>query len=161
MGFVDVQPAVTYISQPNRSTCWLACLQMLYVWKNKPATEPLEKLNADPDVFPDYWLQNGIAPENCLTIARTLGLGCAGDGDLDNIGILAAALKSHGPYWVTGEWKKGSPHVKVVTGVDVAANQIKLLNPWNPSDNTDFNSVEDFNKRGDRWKVLGSFMYWS
>jgi hypothetical protein len=160
MGWVNVQPDVPFVAQPTASICWLACLQMLYLWKGKGKSEPLDTLNADPNVWPDYWLENGIAPENCLTIARCLGLGRAGDGDAD-IGALANALKTHGPYWVVGEWKKNSPHVKVITGVDVAANQIKLLNPWNPIDNTDFNSIEDFNNRGTRWKVLGSFMYWS
>ena len=160
MGWTNVQPDVTCISQPNASTCWLACLQMLYVWKGKQASEPYAKLEASADVYPEPWLQIGIAPENCLTIARTLGLGCAGDGDLD-ISFLAAALKSHGPYWVTGEWIPKSPHVKVIVGVNPELDQIKMLNPWNPVDNTDFASAADFNKRGSRWKVLGSFMYWS
>ena len=78
MGFVNVQPEVPYVNQPTASICWLACLQMLYLWKGRPKSEPLDKLNADPDVWPDYWLQNGIAPENCLTIARCLGFVHAG-----------------------------------------------------------------------------------
>jgi len=119
----------------------------------------MQKLNADPDIFPDYWLENGLAPENGLKIARCLGLGCAGDGDVD-LQVLANALSSHGPYWVMGEWKMGYPHVKVVVGCDPQANLIKLINPWNPSDDEDYNSVEAFNKRGSRWKVFGSFIYW-
>jgi hypothetical protein len=160
MAWTNVYPEVDNIPQPTASTCWLACLQMLYVWKGKNASEPLAALNADPNIFPDYWLGNGISPDNCLTIAKCLGLGRAGDGDAD-ITYLAAALKQHGPYWVAGEWKKGYPHVKVVVGADPGLNQIKLINPWNPLDPTDFNSIEDFNKRGDRWKVFGSFMYWN
>ena len=160
MAWTYVTPEVTCISQPNASTCWLACLQMLYVWKGKGIGEPYAALGADADADPDYWKDNGISPDNCITIARALGLGRAGDGDAD-ITYMAAALKSHGPYWVTGEWIKGSPHVKVIVGVNPDLNQIKLLNPWNPVDPVDFNSIEDFNKRGTRWKVLGSFMYFN
>ena len=160
MSWSYVHPEVVYIAQPNVSTCWLACLSMLYVWKGRSADEPLQQLNADPDIFPDYWVSNGLAPDNCLTIARSLGLGCAGDGDVD-IDVLARAIKQHGPYWVCGEWKKGSPHVKVVTGCSPDLNQVRMFNPWNPSDPVDFASIEDCNKRGDRWKVFGSFMYWN
>src|SRR5262249_13303443 len=117
MSWTNVHPEVVNIPQPNSSTCWLACLQMLYEWKGLSRHEPLQKPNADTNIYPDYWVSNGIAPDNCLTIARCLGLGCAGDGDAD-IEVLARALKSHGPYWVAGEWKKGSAHVKVVIGCD-------------------------------------------
>ena len=57
--------------------------------------------------------------------------------------------------------EKRLPHVKAVVGADPWLNQIKLINPWNPLDPTYFNSIEDFNKRGDMWKVFGSFMYWN
>ena len=130
MAWTNVYPDVINIPQPNASTCWLACLKMLYVWKGKGADEPLAKLNADPDVFPDYWLSNGVAPEDCLVIARSLGLGCAGDCDAD-AGVLARALKSHGPHWVAGEWKKGYAHVKVVVGCDPDLGMVKMINPWN------------------------------
>ncbi|HYJ91188.1 MAG TPA: papain-like cysteine protease family protein [Pyrinomonadaceae bacterium] len=160
MAWTDVTPTVIPIHQPNPSTCWLACLQMLYVWRGKTADQVLTDLNNDPDVFPDEWLSSGISPENCLTIARSLKLGCAGDGDADS-DVLANALKMHGPYWVVGEWKSGSPHVKVVVGCDPAAQMVKLINPWNPIDDTDFASIDKFNNRGARWKVFGSFMYWS
>ena len=106
MSWSNVHPEVVNIPQPSASTCWLACLQMLFVWKGRDPGEVMQKLNADPDIFPDYWLSNGVAPDNGRTIARCLGLGCAGDGDAD-AGVLARALKTYGPYWVAGEWKKG------------------------------------------------------
>lgn len=159
MAWTNVHPEVVNIPQPTASTCWLACLQMLFVWKGKNPDEVMQKLNADPNIFPDYWLENGLAPDNGLTIARCLGMSCAGDGDAD-IDVLANALKTHGPYWVAGEWKKGYAHVKVIAGCDPALNQIKLINPWNPIDPVDYSSIEAFNKRGDRWKVFGSFIYW-
>jgi len=159
MSWTYVHPEVDVISQATASTCWLAALKMLYVWNNRPVNEPLDKLNEDPNIFPDYWLENGLAPDNCLTIARCLGLGCAGDGDAD-AEVLARALKSHGPYWVAGEWKKGYAHVKVVVGCDPDMGKVKLLNPWNPLDSVDYADIDGFNKRGDRWKVFGSFMYW-
>lgn len=159
MSWTIVHPEVVNIPQPNASTCWLACLQMLYVWKGRSADEPYQTLNADPNIFPDYWVSNGLAPEDCLTIARCLGLGCAGDGDAD-ADVLARALKSHGPYWVAGEWKKGYAHVKVVIGCDPDLKMVKMLNPWNPIDPVDFASIDDFNKRQDRWKKFGTFIYW-
>jgi hypothetical protein len=161
MVFINVHPEVENIPQPTASTCWLACLQMLYVWKGKSPSEVLQTLNADPNIFPDYWLSNGISPDNCLTIARCLGLGCAGDGDAD-AEVLANALKMHGPYWVAGEWKKGYPHVKVVVGCDPnGGGMVRLINPWNPSDPVDYATIDGFNNRGTRWKVFGSFIYWS
>lgn len=160
MAWQNVHPEVVNIPQPNASTCWLACLQMLFVWKGKDPGEVMQKLNADPNIFPDYWLSNGVAPDNCLTIARCLGLGCAGDGDAD-AAVLANALKMHGPYWVAGEWKKGYAHVKVVVGCDTQGNSVKLINPWNPIDPVDYATIDGFNNRGDRWKVFGTFMYWS
>lgn len=159
MAWTNVTPEVPYVSQPTVSVCWLACLKMLFLWKGKSADEPYQKLDADPNIFPDYWLEHGVSPDNCLQIGRCLGLSWAGDGDAD-IEVLANALRTHGPYWVAGEWKKGYAHVKVVTGVDVAGKMVKMLNPWNPSDNTDFASIDKFNDRGDRWKVNGSFLYW-
>ena len=92
MAWTNVHPEVVNIPQADASTCWLACLKMIYVWKGKSPDEPLQKLNADPDIYPDYWLENGVSPDNCLTIARCLKLGRAGDGDID-ITYLAAALK--------------------------------------------------------------------
>ena len=159
MAWTNVQPEVNNIPQSTPSTCWLACLKMLYVWKGKSADEPLAALNADPNIFPDEWLGTGVAPDNCLTIARCLGLGHAGDGDID-INYLGAALKQHGPYWAAGEFKKGYAHVKVIVGVNPELNQIKLINPWNPIDPVDYSSAEAFNARGARWKVDGSLMYW-
>jgi hypothetical protein len=41
------------------------------------------------------------------------------------------------------------------------ACKIRMLNPWNPIDPVDFASIELFNKRGDRWKVFDSFIYWN
>jgi hypothetical protein len=160
MSWTNVYPEVVNIPQSTASTCWLACLKMLYVWKGKSADEPLQKLNADPNIFPDYWLDKGVGPEDCLTIARCLGLGRAGDGDAD-AEVLARALKTHGPYWVAGEWKKGYAHVKVVVGCDPEGDRVKLVNPWNPTDPVDYATLAGFNNRGDRWKVFGTFMYWS
>jgi hypothetical protein len=75
--------------------------------------------------------------------------------------VLANALKVHGPYWVAGEWKKGYAHVKVVIGCDPKLGQVKMINPWNPSDPVDFATIDAFNKRGDKWKINGSFLYWT
>jgi len=160
MAWTYVKPDVINIPQPTASTCWLACLQMLFVWKGRSPDEPLQKLNADPNIFPDFYLKNGLAPEDCVGIARCVGLGCAGDGDAD-ADVLARALQSHGPYWVAGEWKKGAAHVRVVIGCDPDLKMVKLLNPWNPLDDVDFASIDDFNRRQDRWKKFGTFMYWS
>ena len=159
MSWTNVNPPVTAIHQPTISTCWLACLQMLYVWKGKEPGLVMQTLDADPTIFPDYWKDNGLAPENGRQIARSLGLGCAGDGDMD-LDVLDNALRTHGPYWVMGEWKPGYAHVKVIVGCEPKLNLVKLINPWNPSDDEDFNSIEAFNKRGERWKVFGSFIYW-
>ena len=160
MSWTNVHPEVTNIPQTDPAQCWLACLQMLYVWKGRSAAEPLEKLNADPNIFPDAWLSGGVSPDNCLQIGRALGLGVGGGGDVD-IAYLAAALKQKGPYWVAGEFIKGRAHVKVVVGADPERNQIKFINPWNPIDPVDFCTIEKFNGRGERWKVFGTLLYWN
>ena len=148
MAWTNVHPEVMNIPQSTPATCWLACLKMIYVWKGRSADEPYEKLNADPNIFPDEWLSLGVSPDNCLTIAKSLGLGHAGDGDAD-ITYLAAALKQHGPYWVAGEFIPGRAHVKVVGGAGPERNQVKLVNPWNPIDPVDYCTIEKFNARGD------------
>lgn len=160
MAWTHVYPEVVNIPQPTVSTCWLACMQMLFVWKGKDPAEVLQKLNADPNIFPDYWLENGVSPDNCLQLGRCMGTSWAGDGDAD-AEVLANALKVHGPYWVAGEWKKGYAHVKVVIGCDPKLGQVKMINPWNPSDPVDFATIDAFNKRGDKWKINGSFLYWT
>ena len=162
MAWTTVYPKVIPINQPTSSTCWLACMQMLFVWKGKDADDVLRKLNADPDIFPDYWVQNGVSPANCLQIARSLGMGCAGDGEIDG-NVLARALTAHGPYWVAGEWIKGSPHVIVITGVNPATGRVKLVNPWK---NFDLSESEDLldniNNRRQPWiSTFGSLIYWS
>ena len=159
MAWSLVSPEVINIPQPDGNTCWLACLQMLYVWKGKSADEPLRKLKSCDEADPELWLKSGIAPDDCTVIGRCLGLGRAGDGDAD-IGVLAHVLKTYGPYWAVGEWKKGYSHVKVIVGADPDLKMVKMLNPWNPIDPVDFASIDDFNNRTVRWKVFGSCMYW-
>lgn len=162
MAWTKVSPDVTPINQPTSTTCWYVCLQMLFNWKKRNPKEILDKLNADPDIFPDYWLTNGVAPANCIQIARCLGLGAAGDGEID-AGVLANALRTHGPYWVAGMWIKGSSHVIVVTACDPDTGRIKYINPWNNFTLTeDTNGIDWLNSRGDIWKsTFGSLMYWS
>ena len=162
MPWTKVTPPVTPINQPTSSTCWYVCLQMLYNWKGKNPAEIKQKLDADPQIFADYWFTNGVAPYNCLQIARCLGLQAAGDGDID-AGVLANALRVHGPYWCAGSWKKGTAHVIVVTGCNPESNEIRYINPWMNLDLSDSLETVDFlNRRGDEWKsTFGSLMYWS
>lgn len=162
MAWTNVTPAVKAINQPTSSTCWYVCMQMLYIWKGRDPKEILDKLNADPDIYPEYWLVNGISTYNCLQLARCLGMGCAGDGEAD-AEVLANALRTHGPYWVAGEWKKGSPHVIVVTGCNPESGKIRLINPWNNYDLSESEDLlENFNNRGKVWgNTFGSMIYWS
>ncbi len=162
MPWTNISPKITPLNQPTTSTCWLSCLQMLYIWKGKDAGDVLKDLNADPDIFPDYWVINGVAPYNCLQIARSLKLGCAGDGEPD-ADVLEHAIATHGPYWVAGEWIKGSPHVQVVTGINLSTGKIRMFNPWK---NYDLSETEDlfdnFKNRGKIWNsTFGSMIYWS
>jgi hypothetical protein len=161
MALTKVSPAVVPINQPTSSTCWYVCLQMLWIWKKKDPKDILTLLNADPDLYPDYWLTNGIAPGDCRPAARALGMGCAGDGDID-AGVLARALRSHGPYWVAGMWVKGHSHVIVVTACDENSGAIRYINPWNNFDLSDSpGDIDWLNSRGDVWKsTFGSCIYW-
>lgn len=161
MAWTTISPKITPLNQPTSSTCWYSCLQMLFIWKGLDPADVYRRLEADPEIFPDYWLQKGVAPYNCIQIARCLGLTGAGEGDAD-ADVLANALTTHGPYWVAGEWKKGSSHVKVVTGVNPSSGKIRLVDPWM---NHDLSESEDllvnFNDRGKVWEnTFGSFLYW-
>ena len=161
MAWTTVLPKVIPINQPTSSTCWYVCLQMLFVWKGRDPNDILRLLNADPEIYPDYWMDNGVSPSNCRQIARALGMSCAGDGEVD-ADVLANALATHGPYWVAGEWIKGSPHVVVVTGINPASGKIRLVNPWKNWDLTETEDLLDnFNNRRQPWiSTFCSFIYW-
>lgn len=49
-------------------------------------------------------------------------------GDID-AQSLQETLKSHGPYWVAGNWGSGS-HVIVVTACNPETGTIRYVDPW-------------------------------
>jgi hypothetical protein len=161
MDWTKVTPAVEAMNQPTSTSCWYTCLRMLFKWKGRDSSKILEKMDQSPNLFPYYMLDNGIAPSECKETAKMLGLGYAGDGEID-AEVLANALKSHGPYWVAGMWTKNSSHVIVVTACNPSTGQIRYINPWMNHDLSDsVGGIDWLNARGDVWKqTLGSLMYW-
>jgi Papain-like cysteine protease AvrRpt2 len=149
------------LNQPTSTSCWYTCLTMLFKWKKRDAGTILSKMDQSPNLYPSYMLENGIAPSECKETAKMLGLGYAGDGEID-AQALADALKSHGPYWVAGMWQKNSSHVIVVTACNPDTGNIRYINPWMNVDLSDtVSNIDWLNKRGDVWKqTLGSLMYW-
>ncbi len=167
MAMYKVKPEVKPMTQPTTTTCWLACFQMLFQWKsdnggsvsaNKASI--LATLDKSPNLFPYYMEKAGIAPGECKEAAKMLGLRWAGGGDID-AKALHDALKSHGPYWVAGNWGSGS-HVIVVTACNPDTGSIKYIDPWQNVTLSDSNGTMSWlNERGSVWKNCdGSLIYW-
>jgi Papain-like cysteine protease AvrRpt2 len=160
MPWTKVSPAVDPINQPTSTSCWYVCLKMLFNWKKRDTSTILTTMDTSPDLYPYYMLENGIAPSECKTTAYTLGMSCAGDGEID-AQVLANALKSHGPYWLAGMWTKNSSHVIVVTGCNPTSGEITYINPWCNYDLSESSgNIDWLNSRGSMWKnTFGSAIY--
>ena len=168
MATYKVNPEVKPMTQRLSSTCWLTCFQMLFQWKIDKGSSSLSAsessilaaLDKSPNLFPYYMVTAGIAPGECKEAAKMLGLRWAGGGDID-AQILHDALKSHGPYWVAGNWGSGS-HVIVVTACNPDTGTIKYIDPWQNVTLTDSNgTISWLNGRGSVWKNCdSSLIYW-
>lgn len=168
MAIYKVSPEVKPMNQPTSTTCWLTSLQMLFQWKidkgdaSKSADKAsiLAAMDKSPNLFPYYMEKAGIAPGECKETAKMLGLRWAGGGDLD-AQVLHDALKSHGPYWIAGNWGSGS-HVIVVTACNPDDGRIRYIDPWKNYTLVDSpGTISWLNDRGTEWKNCdGSLMYW-
>lgn len=161
MAWTKVHPAVEAMTQPTSSTCWYTCLVMLHKWKSKDHSSIIKDMDKNDNLFPHYMLEAGIAPGECKETAKSLGMSWAGGGDID-AEVLANALKSHGPYWVAGMWRKNFSHVIVVTGCEPETGKIKYIDPWMNHDASESNgTISWLNDRGKVWKETdGSLIYW-
>src|SRR5262245_34279446 len=158
-----VSPTVNPRNQRLSSTCWLTCLQMMFEWKGKDASEDkiLAAMDASPNLFPYYMRDAGIAPGECKDTAKMLGLRWSGDGEIE-ADVLYDLMTQRGPIWIAGMWRRGSSHVLVVTGVDKDAGKIRYVDPWENYSLEDSPGTLDWlNNRGDVWKNCdASVMYW-
>lgn len=168
MTMFTVKPDVVPQMQPTPTSCWLTCLEMLYIWKNNKGDESkkigsiLPDMDKSPNLYPYYMEKAGISPGECRETARMLGLGCAGDTAIFDAGVLTDALKMHGPLWVAGRWYMNCDHVIVVTGCDPNTRKINFINPWkNYSGEESSGTIEWLSQRGDEWSNCdASVMYW-
>ncbi len=167
MAMYKVSPDVKPMNQPTSSTCWLSSLQMLFQWKIDKGSSVsgdkdsiLAAMDKSPNLFPYYMEKAGIAPGECKETAKMLGLRWAGGGDID-AQVLRDALKSHGPYWVAGNWGSGS-HVIVVTACNPDLGTIRYVDPWKNYTLADSpGTISWLNGRGSVWKNCdASLIYW-
>lgn len=163
MGMYKVSPAVNPRNQRLSTTCWLTCLQMIFEWKGKDASEDniLTKMDASPNLFPYYMRDAGISPGECKETAKMLGLRWSGDGEIE-ASVLHDLMVQRGPIWIAGIWRRGYSHVLVVTGVDKDGGKIRYIDPWENYGLTDSpGTVSWLSSRGDVWKSCdASIMYW-
>ncbi len=163
MPTVRVSPKVTPIVQDFATTCWLACFQMLYQWKNKDKNKVWDLLDNSPGPYANPWQMyyDGIGSTDLLPAAKALSLRWGGGGELD-IELLAKHLKSVGPVWAAGCWNSQS-HIILLTGADTDTNEVFYLNPWRDhgGEQEQKKSMYWFNEGRGHWLgVNGSFMYW-
>jgi ABC-type bacteriocin/lantibiotic exporter with double-glycine peptidase domain len=163
MGMFRVSPEVSPRNQRLSTTCWLTCLQMMFEWKNKDASEDkiLAKMDASPNLYPYYMRDAGISPGECKETAKMLGLRWSGDGEIE-ASVLYDLMVQRGPIWIAGIWRRGYSHVMVVTGVDKDSEKIRYIDPWeNFSLSDSGGTVGWLSNRGDVWKNCdASIMYW-
>ena len=168
MAMYKVTPEVKPRNQPTSTTCWLTCFQMLFQWKIDKGQGSysadkggiLAAIDKSQNLFPYYMETAGIAPGECKETAKMLGLRWAGGGDID-AQALHNALKSHGPYWVAGNWGSGS-HVIMVTACNPDTGSIRYIDPWkNYSLSDSSGTISWLNGRSDVWRNCdASLIYW-
>jgi hypothetical protein len=158
----EVSPKVQPRNQPTPATCWLSCLEMLFVWKKKDPSTICDLIDQKTELFSSQLCQYGIDPSECGPVAKALGLQWTGGGDIA-ADVLSQALKTHGPYWIGGQWYMHRSHAIVLTGVDPDTNKIRYINPYNNLSLTDSPGTLGWlnDNRGDVWKQSESgLMYW-
>lgn len=168
MAMYKVSPAVTPRRQQNSSTCWLACLEMLFIWKNakgdtsKDHTKICDLIDKADDLFSSIMLEKGLDTSECKSTARALGLKWSGGGDIPGY-ILLDLLKAHGPIWIGGQWYMNRSHAIVITGVDPDEGKIRYINPYQNLDLSDSPGTLSWlnDNRGSAWKPCeAGLMYW-
>ena len=169
MSMYKVSPAVKPRSQSLGTSCWLSCLEMLYIWKNdkgdrtKNIDEILSKMDESPDLYP-YYMQTttGMFPSQYRPTARMLGLGCSGDTETIDAKLLKTMLQKHGPLMIGGKFSKGHSHAIVVTGCDPETGNIRYVDPWNNYTLEESpQTVKWLEDRGSSWTNCdASILYW-
>jgi hypothetical protein len=147
--------------QRDAAQCWLACLEMMFVWKKKDETKICDLIDAKTGLDSDFLKKNGILPSECMEVAKALGLQWSGGGDIE-ADVLDRALKGHGPYFAGGQWSQKQAHAILLTGVNTDADKLQFINPMEPSGQPTPGTFQWFNDhRGTAWKQSGSgFLYW-
>jgi hypothetical protein len=162
MAVYEVSPKVQPRNQPNGSTCWLSCLEMLFEWKKKDPSTICDLIDQNTELFSSQLCKYGIAPEECKVVAKALGLQWTGGGDIGR-DTLYQALKSRGPYWIGGQWYLHRSHAIVLTAADPNSDNIRYINPFNNFSLTDSPGTLGWlnDNRGEAWKQSDSgLMYW-
>lgn len=167
MAILKTTPEVKPLNQAKSTTCWLACLEMMFQWKKdkgdatKDKTKICSIIDEKTEYFSDDLVKKGIAPGECAPIAKAFGMIPTGAGDYTSA-ILYDLFSKKGPLWVGGMWLEGMAHAIVITGVDPDSDKISIINPWKNYDLSESpRTISWLNARGSLWKSYeGSVMYW-
>lgn len=138
---------------------------MLFQWKKDKGDSSKDKsqiyniIDEKTQFYSSIMVENGIAPNECASVARALGMQPTGAGDYTRE-ILYDLVSKKGPLWVAGKWGNSS-HVVLITGCSNDSDAIKIVDPWKNYDLSESDSsLTRLNSRGSTWKgVEGSVMY--
>src|SRR5690242_1060287 len=120
MTMFKVSPAIQVKTQALATTCWLTCLEMLFQWKKDKGDSSKDKsqicniIDEKTQFYSSIMVEKGIAPNECASVARALGMQPTGAGDYTRE-ILYDLVSKKGPLWVAGKWGNSS-HVVLITG---------------------------------------------
>jgi hypothetical protein len=118
--------------QTTAETCWYACYEMLFAFKQRPITEIRDTIVKAGFDYDDYY-KNGLPVEDFRKVGRALRLTGFRGGFIstlaDDFQGFAQLLQNYGPVWCA--FSRPSAHIVVVCGVNSKQNQIHIMNPWN------------------------------
>jgi hypothetical protein len=162
-----VSPDIRPLNQAKSTTCWLACFEMMFQWKNdkgdtsKDKSKICDTIDQKTDFFSSIMVEKGIGIHECAAVGRALGMQPTGAGDYTRE-ILYDLISKKGPLWVAGRWIENCNHVIVVTAVSDTSEKISIVNPWRNYDLSESpRDIGWLNARGSDWKsVEGSVLYW-
>ena len=120
---------MTPIAQENTAACWLACYQMMYMWKGRErkSLEPTIRKAIGSGTFDDAY-DNGLDKAHWPQISRALNLWPVEAHEM-TMYELQWRLESFGPLLVYEDWGLGL-HVIVVTGADEDYNSFTYKNHY-------------------------------
>jgi hypothetical protein len=130
--FFDTKLDGSGYGQTTAETCWYACYEMIFAYKQRPISSIKDAIVKAGFDFNDYY-KNGLPISDYRKVGLALHLTGFRGGYVstlaDDYEGFADLLKRYGPMWCA--FSRPSPHIVVVCGVNSKQGQIHIMNPWN------------------------------